>query len=102
MTSTDAAPVSPSVGVADRLRARLAELEAGIRRVTAERDEALADVERLRAALAAQSSVVEASSGDEPGTLDEAACRACDGEGFLWVHDIRMDCKRCGGTGRAP
>jgi hypothetical protein len=86
----------------DGLRARVAELEERLRCVTAERDEALARIELLRGAEYGSLLDSGLPRGRSTGALDEGSCRACEGEGELWVHDFRMDCKRCGGTGRVP
>lgn len=110
MTSADTAPGIPPSDATDArvgngsmrydatgmLRARVAELEEQLRRVTAERDEALARLEIHGAAQG--NSTPETTLPDE--APDANACQPCEGEGVLWVHDFRMDCKRCGGTGR--
>jgi len=92
MTSADATPVFSPASATDTLRARIAELEEQLQRVTAERDSALERLELLRGPQ--YGSLLEA--------VDERACQACQGEGVYWVHDFEMACKRCAGTGRAP
>jgi hypothetical protein len=82
----------------DSLKARVAELEGNLVRVTNQRDAALA-------ALGA-SQPAEPSSGEHRDVNTENwqpshTCRYCEGEGVIWVHDFRMDCKRCGGSGVA-
>jgi hypothetical protein len=76
-----------SRGETEKLRDRIAELEEQLRIVTAERDEA------LRTAACAELI--------EPIVPGVNVCGVCEGEGVFWVHDFRMDCKRCGGTGQA-
>jgi hypothetical protein len=79
------------------LKARVAELEAQLVKVTKQRDQALG-------ALGASNPPTAPAADDDVGTeswLPQNSCRYCDGEGVIWVHDFRMDCKRCGGTGIA-
>jgi hypothetical protein len=73
------------------LKSRVAELEVQLDRVTKQRDAALT-----------------AFGGGHPADVHDEGieiwkptntCRYCDGEGVIWVHDFRMDCKRCGGSG---
>jgi hypothetical protein len=87
---------APAVFEGDRerqiasLQGRVAELESALRTVTLERDAAR---EALRRNL----------ETDARAVAEERAvgsCMYCDGEGIIWVHDFRMDCKRCNGTGR--
>jgi hypothetical protein len=103
MTSrNEASGPSDGSGEVAALRARVAELEERLRIVTAERDEALVRLEAVRGARFGVDFEVGCSTGSEPELTNEGDCRSCEGEGVFWVHDFRMDCKRCGGTGRAP
>jgi hypothetical protein len=78
------------------LKSRVAELEKSLVRVTAQRDAAIAAL-GATASLAAEP-VAQEDDGIESWQPTNS-CRYCDGEGVIWVHDFRMDCKRCSGTG---
>jgi hypothetical protein len=82
----------------DALRSRVADLELQLRTVTKQRDAALGALGEGAADLTTENGGDGAIEVWQPANT----CRYCDGEGILWVHDFRMDCKRCGGTGVAP
>jgi hypothetical protein len=82
----------------DALKAQLAALETKLAKVTEQRDAALA---ALGASQHAEHPSGERRDVDTENWEASNTCRYCDGEGVIWVHDFRMDCKRCNGTGIA-
>jgi hypothetical protein len=82
------------------LRERVTDLEDQLRFVTLERDEAFATINAIRALLCGEPARLAPNDVYVSPGSKENACPVCEGEGILWVHDFRMDCKRCDGTGR--
>jgi len=78
------------------LRSRVTELEEQLKRVTRQRDAALATLGASHPVAQPDETPRDVAHQSWQPTN---ACRYCDGEGVIWVHDFRMDCKRCGGSG---
>lgn len=80
------------------LRQRVAELETALRKAVVERDSAL---ETLRRVVSRTSPAADDEADWGPTTRKVGKCPYCDGHGVLWVHDFRMACRHCNGTGLA-
>ena len=84
----------------DALRVRIAELEEQLRLMTLERDELLVQIHSRPQHEAVMSSTQTVTSEPAATPLDADMCELCEGEGIFSVHDFRMECTRCNGTGR--
>jgi hypothetical protein len=71
------------------LRSEISYLEEQLLLVTMERDEALTALEVAR--LRRNTGPLEPELLKKP----DPACPYCHGEGIIWVHDFRVECKRC-------